>query len=65
MVGLELVEVVSPGVGEEVASLAGDLALGEVEVAVEEGGDLALDPDGGSHMGHFLMLCHHMEDTIR
>ena len=51
--------------GEEVASLAGDLALGEVEVAVEEGGDLALDPDGGSHMGHFLMLCHHMEDTIR
>ena len=64
-VGLEWVEVVSPGVGEEAASLVGDAASGEAEVAVEDGGDLALDLDGGFHMGHFLMLCHHMEDTIR
>jgi hypothetical protein len=66
VVGLEQVEVISPGVGEEVASLAGDLVLGEggVEVAVEGGGALALDPDGDSHMGHILMLCHHMGDTI-
>ena len=64
-VGLEWVEVVSLGVGEEVASLVGDAALGEVEVAVEDGGDLALDLDGGFHMGHILTRCRHMEDTIR
>jgi thiamine monophosphate kinase len=68
--GLEWVEAVSPGVGEEVASLVedvvgGDLVSGEVEVAVEDGGGLALDLDGDSHMGHILMLCHHMGDTIR
>jgi hypothetical protein len=67
VVGLGQVEAVSPGVGEEVASLAGDLALGEVEVevAVEDGDASALDLDGDSHMEHILMLCHPMEDTTK
>ncbi len=50
---------------EEVASLAGDLALGEVEVAVEDGGASALDLYGDSHMEHILILCHHMGNTIK
>ena len=65
VVGLDQVEVISPGVGEEVASLAGDLVLGEggVEVAVEDGG--ALGPDGWFHMEHIPTLCHHMGNTIK
>ena len=63
--GLEWVEEVSPGVGEEAGSLAGDLVSGGVEVAVEDGDALVLDLDGGSHMEHILTLCRHMGDTIR
>jgi len=52
-------------VGEEAASLGGDLALGGVEVVVEDGGALASDLDGDSHMEHILTLCHHMGNTIK